>query len=74
MRGRPIGYRKRLSPDELELDNLLAERKTLTALWYSKMAGQTPWIDEGERDNFEREFARLERAIRAQEFAMMPFD
>lgn len=61
-----------LSSDEMFLDELASERKQLTALWYFKISGQVAWIDDGERDNFEREFTRLERAIRAQEFSMLP--
>lgn len=64
--------RKTLTMDEMILEGIISEQKQLTALWYQKMSGQVPWIDEGERDNFEREFSRLERAIRAQTFAMLP--
>lgn len=61
-----------LDMDEDVISALASERKKLTALWYLKMSGQVDWIDEGEKANFEREFARLEREIRIQDYLSDP--
>lgn len=64
--------KKTLTIDDVILDRIVTEQKKLTALWYAKMCGEIAWIDEGEKENFEREFARLEREIRIADFMNSP--
>jgi hypothetical protein len=35
---------------------VLREEKTLTAAWYAKMSGETPWKDPGEKERILRRF------------------
>ena len=55
----------RTQQENEKLNNAIREEKQLTAIWYAKMSGQTPW-NEGERERFSRRFESLEGQIRRQ--------